>query len=241
MHNDGSGMHFWNSMNLTLINTTATYNDGYGIFLWKSTNMNIMNTNIMYSGYVGMDLWYGDRINITNTDVMHSSGYGIELYLCTNVVTINTAAMYNAYSGLLLRVTTNTAIINLTVTCNGDNGMLLYSAMETHVSKASQMHNGWRRKITTLNGDVLSTADPTTLPAVIVLYHSSLHVSASNITKNPVSAVKAIASNITLSGNVLISDNQGIAGSGFILAQTSILKVVENSAIRIKNNLTSST
>ena len=259
MHNDGNGMYFWNPMNLTLINTTATYNDGHGILLWNSTIMNIMNTNIMYSGDIGMGLWYGDSINITNTDVMHSDGYGIELYLCTNVVTISTAAMYNVHSGLLLRGTTNTSIINIatthnketgitccdttntniinvTVTCNGDNGMLLYSAMETHISKASQMHNGWRRKVTTLNGDVLSTADPTTLPAVIVLYYSSLHVSGSNMTKNPVSAVKAIASNITLSGNVLISDNQGIAGSGFILAQTSILKVVEDSAIHIRNN-----
>ena len=104
------------------------------------------------------------------------------------------------------------------------------------MTNVSLMHNGWRREATTLNGDVLSAADPTTLPAVIALYSSSVHISGFNVTENNVSAVKAIQSNVTASGDVIVSNNRAIAGTAFILLQTSILKLTKNAHIQVANN-----
>ena len=48
-----------------------------------------------------------------------------------------------------------------------------------------------------------SSADPTTHPAVTVLYGSSLCVSGCNFTGNDISTIKAYASNITAAGDLI--------------------------------------
>ena len=97
------------------------------------------------------------------------------------------------------------------------------------------LHNGWRREVETVNGDVLSTADPTTLLAVIVLYSSSVHVSEFNVTRNNIYAVKAIKSKIKMSGDVTVSNNRAITGAAFIL-DNSILNLIKNAHIQVINN-----
>ena len=119
---------------------------------------------------------------------------------------------------------------------NGNEGVRFYNTTGTVMEDATLMHNGWRRTVSTVGGDVLSTADFTSLPAVIVLYYSSVHVAKLIVTENSMSAVKAYSSTITVYGDVIISNNKAIAGTAFILIQNSILKLLKNVHIQVTNN-----
>ena len=78
-----------------------------------------------------------------------------------------------------------------------------------------------------------STTDPSTLPVISAVYWSTLEISECSFKQNHISAVRAHESNITLSGNVLFSNN--VFGTAFVLVQSSI-NVVRNINIIFKNN-----
>ena len=262
MYNDLEGMHLDYSFNVTIINTMAIHNLHGGIISWNTDNITIINTNASQNGATahGVDLWYTtdctvinttasqngydgiylqDTINSTiiNTTAVQNGAHGIELLGTADTNFINTTVAYNYESGISSYNTrANTIIINLAVVGNGNEGIFLSNTFKINIAKVSLMHNGWRREVTTLNGDVLSTADPTTLPAVIVLFYSSLHVSGCNVTRNNISAIKVYASTLETSGEVKISDNRAIAGTAFILVQNSILKLTESAHFQITNN-----
>ena len=116
---------------------------------------------------------------------MQNGLHGIELWGNMDTTFINTTIAQNYETGVsFYDTTTSTLITNLTVVGNGNKGILLYNTIEVYMTNVSLMHNGWRREVTTLSGDVLSTADPNSLPAVMVLYYSSLYVSKLNATRN---------------------------------------------------------
>ena len=218
-------------------NTTVTDNSAYhAIYVANTTNVSIITSTVMYNSGVGMEMMNTIRTSIINTNVINNSYHGVNPINTLRISILNTTVMYNMYAGVLSHQTTDTSIINLAVISNGNEGIILYYANNAHIANVSLMHNGWKREVTTRDGNVLSTADPTSLPAVIVLYSSSLHASGCNITENSVSAVNAYASNITTYGDVVTSNNKAIAGSAFILVQSSILKLTENSHICFRSN-----
>ena len=128
------------------------------------------------------------------------------------------------------------------------------------MTKTTALHNGYNSHIGALDGQIViiasskntliyntsftditaqstsSTEDPTSLPAVIVLYQSTLLVSGCNFTRNHISAIGAYASNITVSGDLMFSNNIAFTGTAFILIQDSILTPAENSHIYFQNN-----
>jgi len=61
-----------------------------------------------------------------------------------------------------------------------------------------------------------SHADSTPLPAVIALYKSTLHLHTCEFTANNISAVRAMASNVTVSGDLMFSSNRAFAGTAFV-------------------------
>ena len=259
IHNWDCGMALWNSHRISLINTTVMHNDHHGMCLQNSNGMSIINTTVIHNGYNGMNLVNATSGTIINTVAMYNGFNGIYLQNTTKINIINTTAQYNGYSGMNLMNTTRSSIINATavyndhngiflwnnsrismintiVTNNGYGGILLYHTIRINITKSSLIDNGWRREDTTLSGDSFSAADSTSLPAVITLYYSSLHISQSNATRNNISVVKAYASNITASGDIIISNNRAIAGTAFILVQNSILKLAQNGHIHFEDN-----
>ena len=262
MYNDMEGMYLDDSVNVTLINTRVKDNFDSGIYLWGIINITVINTNASHNGVTahGMDMWYTINCTIINAATLYNGYDGMYFQETINSTIINTTAVQNGLHGIELwgnmdttfinttvaqnyetgvssyDTTTSTLITNLTVVGNGNKGILLYNTIEVYMTNVSLMHNGWRREVTTLSGDVLSTADPNSLPAVMVLYYSSLYVSKLNATRNNVSAVKAYASNITASGDVAICNNRAIAGTAFILVQNSILKLADNAYIQVIDN-----
>ena len=239
MHNIYGGIISLNIINITIINTNASQNGarGHGVDLWHTIDCTVINTTASQNGYDG--IYLQDTINSTiiNTTAVQNGAHGIELWGTADTNFNNTTVAYNHESGISSYDTrANTVIINLAVVGNGNKGILLYKTFKIHIAKVSLMHNGWKREVTTLNGDVLSTADPTTLPAVIVLFYSSLHVSGCNVTRNNISAIKMYASTLETSGEVKISNNRAIAGTAFILVQNSILKLAQKADVQIMNN-----
>lgn len=74
------------------------------------------------------------------------------------------------------------------------------------------------------------------LPAVIALYKSTLHLNMCDFVGNNVSAVRAIASNVTVSGDLMFSSNRAFTGTAFVLMYGSVLTSAENSHISFLNN-----
>ena len=259
-HNSFNGMGLLDSTSIIIINMTVLYN-GYGGVISLNKTIIIINQVVNHNYFDGLYLknTYTSRIgdnttvtdniaydgiyvanttnvSIINTNVTSNGNHGIGLINTVRISILTTTVMYNMYAGVLSHQTTDTSIINLAVISNGNEGIILHYANNAHIANVLLMHNGWKREVTTRDGNVLSTADPTSLPAVIVLYSSSLRVGGCNITNNSVSAVNAYASNITAYGDTVISNNRAIAGSAFILVQNSILKLTENSHLCFRSN-----
>ena len=87
----------------------------------------------------------------------------------------------------------------------------------------------------------MGTTNPSTLPAIIGLYQSTLEISECSFKQNHISAVTAHESNITLSGNVVFSNNTAVSGTAFILVQGSIIILVKTSNVKFKNNYATNT
>ena len=83
---------------------------------------------------------------------------------------------------------------------------------------------------------LLPLQTPTSLPAIIVLYQSTLHISECHFTGNHISAIRGDASNITVSGNLTFASNKAFAGNAFILSMDSVLSLAEQSHIYSLNN-----
>ena len=132
----------------------------------------------------------------------------------------------------------NTNITNTTLTLNG--GGEYYGSVASRgqimitFSTHTQIYNS---SFTDVNAPTTATtADPNTLPAIIVLYRSTLYISECHFTGNHISAIRGDASNITVSGNVTFSSNRALAGTAFILSQDSVLSLAEESHTYFLNN-----
>ena len=66
----------------------------------------------------------------------------------------------------------------------------------------------------------VGTANVSTLPAIITLFQSTLELSECSFKQNHISAVRAHASHITLTGTVIFHNNTAILGSAFIYIST---------------------
>ena len=81
-----------------------------------------------------------------------------------------------------------------------------------------------------------SSTAPTDLPAVIVLYYTTLQISECTFAANDISSVKAFSSNISISGTIRFSNNKALAGTAFVLAKDSIITLMENGYLYFINN-----
>ena len=86
-----------------------------------------------------------------------------------------------------------------------------------------------------------SHADSTRLPAVIALYKSTLHLHTCDFTANNISAVRAMASNVTVSGDLMFPSNRAFAGTAFVFTYGSILTSAGNRHILFLDNYVTGT
>ena len=164
----------------------------------------------------------------------------MDLYLTNNTIITNAIAAHNDRLGVYLERTTSTHITNLTAIHNYDGGIgsdVLVngqSEISFHFSAYTHISSSSFTDISTSSS--ANTAIPNSLPAVVELYHSTLHFSECQFIRNNVSAVRAYASNITLSGDLIFSDNRATAGTAFVLLRNSKIHLAESSHVYFSKN-----
>ena len=237
-HN-GNGMFLVNMDSTYITNTTATHNDGDGVYL-----------NFMIDTF------------ITDMTTMHNNKSGMMSSIMTNTHISMMTIAHNGDDGLSLSTIWDTYITNMMATYNGGIGISLASTMNenTLMTKVAAIHNGGiNSRGGVFDGEVVivssksiqifntsftdvpaqsaySTEDPASLPAVIILYQSPLHLSGCDFRRNNISAIKAYDSTITVSGDLTFSNNRAFAGTAFALIYGSVLNSIENSHIYFLNN-----
>ena len=232
----GMSLHNMHSTHIT--NTRATHNGGPGVSLAHTIGTYITSNIVTHNEKFGIGGSSMVNTYIASTTATDNKGAGMELKVMKHTSIFNAIASHNGWVGVDLRNMTSTHIINLTAThnsekstklwVNGQSEISIYSSTYTHISNSSFTDSK-------LSGIAITTA-PNSIPAVIEVYYSNLFFSECQFVRNSVSAVRAYASNITMSGDLVFSGNKAIAGTAFVLLHNSILIFVENSHTYFTNN-----
>ena len=224
-HNGWHGMTQINMNNTHITSTTASHNGWDGLSSFNTSDTHITNMTTSQNCWHGMYLFNMNNTHITNTTTVYNHMSGMKLLTMSNTHVSNTAATHNSFTGIYYSNMNNTRITTTTVT---RNGKITYPNSGTCCGQiviiSSTYTLIYHTSFTNVSAPSTATsADPTSLPAVIVLYNSTLHVSDCDFIRNHISAVRAHASNITVSGDVTFSSNRAFAGTAFVLMYDSIL------------------
>ena len=255
--NYSRGFVFQNILNTIIHNITATYCRFSGIFLHNATNTTISSPKAVNTER-GLSLYYAStNIHISDAILVHNRASGMYLYFINHVTISNVFAMFNGEGIVMLRPQ-NTEIINATVIhspyrnifmsggtyvsiintrmpiARDDVVLIIDGYIVISSSSHTEIINGSFTGFHAAS-NAASNADPINHPAVIVPYDSSLYLSGCNFTGNSISAVKAYASNITASGDLMFSSNRAMAGTAFVLVQDSFLRLAKGH-IHFSNN-----
>ena len=246
MYNSDDGMYLGKTNNIQITNTTTTHNVLFGIYLYDIMNISLKRTTAMFNGVDGILLDCVTKSNISITMTAHNNQSGMFLWKTNNTYIVDATATYNGGNGIIVLESQHINITNASI--HNNNGsttfinkyylklgyylnpnlqILVVSCTEIIIENSSFVDINAQRSA--------STTNPNTLPAIIGVYSSTLEISECSFKQNHISAVRAHESNITLSGNVLFSNNTAVFGTAFVLVQGSI-SVVRNTNIIFKNN-----
>jgi len=195
-------------------------NNHAGILLFGGTNTTIIDAVVLHNDDLGMFLDTTSDVTIINPTVMFNDNDGIVMIQPHNAYIINATVMQSTYNGITMNDAINVHIINARMHVTQDTGVSIIMGYIS-ITSSSQIKI-FNTSFTGIGAapNAAGGADPTTHPAIIVLYDSSLYISNCNFTENSISAVKAYASNITAAGDLIFSNNRAMAGTAFILVQT---------------------
>ena len=252
------GITIYEATSFGLYSSTVS-NCFYGLLLNNTTNTVIHKVTAMYNKWEGIALSMATNTHISNITAIHNGGSGIYLSTLNDTYIMNIIALHNELDGMVLKDMNTTHITNIFAAHNFLQGVYLELLNDVYMTKTTATYNGihisednlgqivirsstntliYNTSFTDISSPSISaTADPTSLPAVILLYSTStLHVSGCNFTGNSISALRAQSSNITVSGTVTFSNNTAFAGPAFVLSGGSILTSTNNSQIYFFNN-----
>ena len=223
----GMDMRYMNHTHIT--DVIATHNSGYGVVLNESDNICIRNLSLMYNLVNGMMLNATSNSNITTLIASYNKGNAFSVHLSRNIHIIN-ASIQNNYGSLIFSEKYSLKFgyffqLNIQIS--------IWSSTETIIQNSSFIGINPPSSVGTTN--------PSTLPAIIAVYQSTLEISGCSFKQNHISAVRAHESNVTLSGNVVFSNNTAVSGTAFILVQGSIISLVKNSNVKFENNFAKNT
>ena len=249
MYNNRDGIYLYNTNNIQITNTTTTHNGNRGIALFDIINISLKRTTALFNGLDGIVLSGVTKSNISITMTAHNNGSGMGLWGASNTYIVDTTAMYNGGSGFFTFGSRHIIIKNASIHNNNNNSYIRYAyeyfqKIGFIFSPNVQILVGYCTEIIIANSSFVdinaqrsvSTTNPSTLPVIIGVFSSTLEISECSFKQNHISAVTAHESNITLSGNVLFSNNTAVFGTAFILAQGSIISLVRNTNVIFEKN-----
>ena len=261
VHNEDNGIWLYSSTNTSMMNVSAAHNDYDGILLYSSTDTNMMNVSAAHNRMIGIGLDNCTDTNMMNVSV-HNQNNAITISNCINTSLYysytyhNGDRMYitdcrttyilyhNTENTIYVIKSTDTHILNSVLS---EHSMIeLKNTANTYITNTTSLITAHNTTNIVLNYtrfsnmDAPSTAssasEPTSLPAVISLYSSTLNITDCNFTRNSISSIKTIGSNITLSGEVLFHNNTAFLGTVLISAKNSRLITTDYSIIDFQNN-----
>ena len=238
-HNGWGGIMLHHSTDTSMMNVSAVHNGDYGILLIRATNTSMMNVSAAHNQNnaiktiecINTSLYYSytynnrDGIYIDNSRTTHILYLNTEntMYIRTSTDTHILNSVLSEHSEIELKNTANTYITNTTsliTAYNTTNIVLTYTRFSNMDAPSTAS----------------STSAPTSLPAVISLYSSTLNITDCAFTRNKISSIKTIGSNVTMSGEVLFHNNTAFLGTVLISTKNSLLITTDYSNIDFQNN-----
>ena len=261
-NNKHGGIFLVYSTDTNMMTVSAENNQHGGIYFSYSTNTSMMNVSVANNEYNGIGLYFSTYTSMMNVSAVHNQEGGVLIYGCSNTSLYHTYIYHNKDGTYITGCTTTHIVYHNTgnkiyLQDNRDTHILLSALSEqsdiemintgnTYITNTTSFITAYNTKNIVLtnnifhNMDVSSTAgntsEPTSLPAVITLYGSTLTITDCTFTRNNISSIKAIGSNVTMSGKVLFYNNTASSGTGLIFAKNSLLITTNYSSIHFQNN-----
>ena len=238
-HNGYNGIWFYHSTNTNMMNVSAAHNEGGGIRLHHSTDTSMMNVSAAHNQKIAIRMF-----SCINTSLYYSYTYhnrdGIYITECRTTHIL----YHNTENTMYIIQSTDTYILNSVLSEHSDIEMR--NTANTYITNTTSLITAYNTKNIVLNDTLFSNMDapstassisePTSLPAVISLYSSTLNIADCTFTRNKISSIKTIGSNVTMSGNVLFHNNTASLGTVLISAKNSLLIPTDYSNIDFQNN-----
>ena len=228
INNTLTGIEILHMENSQIINVTASLNN-FGIYLNLSNNTNLNSISVTWNNLDGVALFTANNSNITALTASHNTGNGIGMSFSKNVIITEANIIDNV--GRVVFAESYSLKFGYFFQLNVQ--ISIWSSTETVIQNSSFVNINPPRHVRTTN--------PRSQPVIIALFQSTLEISDCSFKQNQISSVKAHGSNITLSGNVLFSNNTAASGTAFILVQGSIISLVKTSNVLFENNFATNT
>ena len=204
------------------------------------------NLSAADNGGHGIYLYYSNDTSMTNVSAVHNGGHAIVLYYSTDTSMTNVSTADNGYYGILLYYSTDTSMTNVSAADNQQSDIIMMNTANTYITNTTSLITAYDTTNIVLNDTSFSNmyaptassgaSEPTSLPAVITLYNSTLIIRDCNFTRNNISSIKTIGSNVTMCGKVLFHYNTASSGTVLIFAKNSLLIPTDDSNIQFENN-----
>ena len=233
INNTKSGIVMFGLENTHIINATASGNT-YGIELNATKNTNLRSIHVTCNTIEGISLFRVDNSNITALTASHNQGNGIGIIFSQSISI--TAASIQDNVGLILLSKSFSRKFGYFFQLNVQ--MSVWSSTEILIQNSSFVDINAPSSVSTTG---VITTGPSTLPAIIALFQSTLEIRDCSFNQNHLSAVRAHKSNVTLSGNVVFSNNTAVSGTAFILVEGSIISLARDSNVKFEHNFATNT
>ena len=211
LQNEHNGIFVIKSFGTNISTIRNRYN---GIFVWFSEKTSMMNVSAVKNRKGGVDI-----STSTNTSINHTYTYRYGTIACTTIRTV-----YHTTGNIFVYKSRDTHILN-SVVC----GIEMTNAANIYITNTSSFLSAYNTKNIIVNDTIFNnmdapstvsnTSEPTSLPAVITLYGSTLTITDCTFTGNKMSSIKAFNSNLTLSGKVLFHNNIALSGTALLFAK----------------------
>ena len=242
-NNEGRGVHLDYGINTTWTNIYAANNQADGIYIHYLNLTNIFSFNL-HQG-----LFPCRNINMTNISVTKNQMNGMNLYLCSNINMKNVSATNNELNGIHLELCNNTILTDISSmnnnriiescinpnkdTCNGAD--VMHSEILLKSDSNIRLEDCVFSDIAAISTRNVAT-EPRSVLAVIEINNSSLIMSDCTFTRNNITSIKAIGSNIKVEGEIVFLDNQASSGAALLFASNSVLVISDTSSVIFQNN-----
>ena len=244
-HNNRSGIYLLSSSATTLRDIYSASNSAWGMLVGSSHNTTMTCISLKNNSQSGLEIISSNSVLMADVVTDRNQWHGIYVRNSSNVEMMNISLVHNAGGSLKVWQTHAVQIKHVSILDNQREGIAIVESSNTLVSNVSSLITAFQSyDIELVNSSFsnknvsssTSTVSPTSLPAVIVLYDSTLSIQNCNFTRNTISSLKVIGSNVTVLGDITISNNTATAGTAFIFVKNSTLIVTEKSHMTFRDN-----